>query len=203
MKKLLNLILLVTTSLLLLSCEKEKYPGAYPFNDIIFFYTVNYIPIKQNTKIIELSGWNRELYPMELWVDNEEIATISDDGYLIGKKEGTVTVYAKVTGTHRILEKSNKYIIGEELTYLSSIELEELFNLGIDVDKDNKITSRDIENITSFKYPITDHLLFRISPYIEQLDSLDLIVYNQTLDLSDIKIKKLRIKVVNVSNLIK
>ena len=135
MKKLLNLILLVTTSLFLLSCEKEKYPGAYPFNDIIFFYTVNYIPIKQNTKIIELSGWNRELYPMELWVDNEEIATISDDGYLIGKKEGTVTVYAKVTGTHRILEKSNKYIIGEELTYLSSIELEELFYLGIDVDK--------------------------------------------------------------------
>ena len=37
MKKLVNYILVVTTSLLLLSCEKEKYPGAYPYDDIVFY----------------------------------------------------------------------------------------------------------------------------------------------------------------------
>ena len=193
MKKLLNLILLVTTSLLLLSCEKDLYPGAYPYDNIAFYYNVKYIPIKYSTQIMITSGWNNELYPLELWVDNEEIATISKDGYLTGTKEGTVTVYARVMGKNGLLEKSNKYFIGEELTQYSNELIDKLISAGADIDNDNKITNKDLANLTTFKHAIKDDLLFKISDYLGELDSIDLEVYNQSLDLSNIKVKKLRI----------
>ena len=117
MKKLVNYILVVTTSLLLLSCEKEKYPGAYPYDEITFYYdcTVGY---GQTKKIIhtDINGWDKEKYPMTFWVDNEEVASISQDGYITGKKNvGIVTVYAKVMSTHGMIEGSVKYRINDVL----------------------------------------------------------------------------------------
>lgn len=195
MKKLFNLFLFVVTSLLLLSCEKEKYPGAYPYDEIIFFYTVNYIPVKQKTKIIELSGWNRELYPMELWVDNEEIATISKDGVLTGNKVGEVTIYARVMSIYGPIEDSIRYSVGEYLTQFSEDDLEQLFEAGVDIDleKDEFIPMSKLSKIKAIRNPISDNLFFKILPYLENLDTLDIVTYNKRLDLSEMKLKKLKI----------
>ena len=138
MKKLFNLILLVTTSLLLLSCEKEKYPGAYPYDDVIFYneYEPYEKAVTEKDSIpivyLNINGWNQELYPIELWVDNEEIATINQSCYLIGKKEGTVTVYAKVMGVNGLLEDSIKYTVKDYLKELIKENHYHLRELGFD-----------------------------------------------------------------------
>ena len=196
MKKLVNYILVVTTSLLLLSCEKEKYPGAYPYDEIIFNSSRKYVPIKYSSSIINLEvveNWNKELYPMSFWVDNEDIATISQDGILTGKAKGIVTIYAEVMGVRRQLKSSVQYYVGENLTQLNDNDLKQLINAGFDVNNDTRISIAELSNATSTQKHISDELFFKILPYIEKLDTLDLIVFNNSLDLSNIKIKKLDI----------
>ena len=198
MKKLLNLILLVTTSLLLLSCEKEKYPGAYPYDEITFYYdcTVGY---GQTKKIIhtDINGWDKEKYPMTFWVDNEEVASISQDGYITGKKNvGIVTVYAKVMSTHGMIEGSVKYRINDVLKLYELFILEDL-GINIDVyNMNSQLNAKDlakqlskIKNITK-KY-IPDTTFHKISAYLGELDTVKITVYNQSLDLEYIKIKHL------------
>lgn len=196
MKKLLNLILLVTTSLIFLSCEKEKYPGAYPFKDVIFLSTssVTYLQKARVINFDNVKGWNKEMYPMELWVDDEEIATISQDGYLTGKKLGGVTVYAKVMSVYGMIETSKKIKIGEDIMHLTKEELSYLYDKGIDSDDDKIITATELLGLRSIykKYDyLPDTTFNKISPYIKSLDTLKIITYNQSLDLEHIEIKHL------------
>ena len=201
MKKLVNYILVVTTSLLLLSCEKEKYPGAYPYDEITFYYdcTVGY---GQTKKIIhtDINGWDKKKYPMTFWVDNEEVASITQDGYITGKKNvGTVTVYAKVMSIHGLIEGSVTYKINDNLKLYELIILE---NLGIIVDVDSPTTAEElanqlakIKNITSTYIP--DTIFHKISPYLGKLDTVKIAAYSQSLDLEYIKIKHLILKDAN------
>lgn len=196
MKKLFNLILLVTASLLLLSCEKEKYPGAYPFDEVIFLSnsSVTYLQTAKMIDFDNVKGWNKEMYPMELWVDDEEIATISQDGYITGKKIGGVTVYARVMGLHGMIETSKKFKIGEEITHLTKEELSYLCDKGVDSNLDKVVTATELANLKSIykKYDYMPDTTFnKISPYIHYLDTLKIITYNQSLDLEHIKIKHL------------
>ena len=62
MKKLFNLFLFVVTSLLLLSCEKEeKYPGAYPFDHVVF-YGDTLITEGDSARVLFLdyNNWNQD-----------------------------------------------------------------------------------------------------------------------------------------------
>ncbi len=197
MKKLFNLFLFVVTSLLLLSCEKEKYPGAYPYDEITFYYdcTVGYGRTK---KVIytDIEGWDKEKYPMTFWVDNEEVASISQDGYITGKKlKGDLIVHAKVMSTRGMIEGSVRYNIND---ILSGDELSLLFNLGLDVDINVQTCAEDIaEELAKIKSIIftidrmADTTFNKISPYIKSLDTLQITTYNKSLDLSDVKIKHL------------
>lgn len=202
MKKLFNLILFVVTSLLLLSCEKEKYPGAYPYDEISFYYVDCSVSYGQTKKILytDIEGWDKEKYPMTFWVDNEEVASISQDGYITGKKNvGTVTVYAKVMSIHGMIEGSVQYKINDNLKLYELIMLE---NLGIIVDVDSPTTAEElanqlakIKNITSTYIP--DTIFHKISPYLGELDTVKIAVYSQSLDLEYIKIKHLILKDAN------
>ncbi len=197
MKKLFNLILLVTTSLLFLSCEKEKYPGAYPYDEITFYYdcTVGYGRTK---KVIytDIEGWDKEKYPMTFWVDNEEVASISQDGYITGKKlKGDLIVHAKVMSTRGMIEGAVKYRIDD---VLSSDELEALRHLGLKIDTRFSTSAKEIvEEIANIKSVIyyfgsmADTTFNKISPYISSLDTLQITTYNQSLDLEHIEIKHL------------
>ena len=117
MKKLFNLFLFVVTSLLLLSCEKEpEYPGAYPFDHVVF-YGDTLITEGDSARVLFLdyNNWNQDLYPMQLWVDNEEIATISSSVYLTAKKEGIVTIHAKVMSIYGEIESRIHYTVRDFL----------------------------------------------------------------------------------------
>ena len=177
MKKLFNLILLVTTSLLLLSCEKEKYPGAYPYDDVIFYneYEPYEKAVTEKDSIpivyLNINGWNQELYPIELWVDNEEIATINQSCYLIGKKEGTVTVYAKVMGVNGLLEDSIKYTVKDYLKELIKENHYHLRELGFDRNIDGNVTVSEVQEmeIISGYYFMESNLLTALAPYMPKL----------------------------------
>ena len=198
MKKLFNLFLFVVTSLLLLSCEKEKYPGAYPYDEISFYYVDCSVSYGQTKKILytDIEGWDKEKYPMTFWVDNEEVASISQDGYITGKKNvGTVTVYAKVMSINGMIEGSVTYKIND---ILSNEELTLLTYLGINVNINNPTSAEDLASelskIKSIKFRMScmaDTTFCKISPYISSLDTLQIVTYNKSLDLSNIKIKHL------------
>ena len=202
MKKLVNYILLVITTLLLLSCEKDLYPGAYPYDEITFYYVNCTVGYGQTKKIIhtDIEGWDKEKYPMEFWVDNEEVASISQDGYITGKKNvGTVTVCAKVMSTRGMIEGSVKYRIDDTIR---KDELIVLVNLGINTINLNTPISAEslknqiskIKNITLHIGSIADTTFSKISPYITELDTLAITTYKESLDLSDVKIKHLIIE---------
>ena len=202
MKKLFNLILLVVTSLLLLSCEKEKFPGAYPYDEIEFYVVNRTINYGSTKKIIhtDIEGWDKEKYPMEFWVDNEEVASISQDGYITGKKNvGTVTIYAKVMSIKGMIEGSIKYRINDVLKLYDLIALEDM---GLDVDLNTPINAKDLANQLSQINNITNNYIpdttfHKISPYLGELDTVKIAVYSQSLDLEYIKIKHLILKDAN------
>lgn len=198
MKNLIVKILLFTLlATIFCSCEKEKYPGAYPYDEITFYYdcTVGYGRTK---KVIytDIEGWDKEKYPMTFWVDNEEVASISQDGYITGKKlKGDLIVHAKVMSTRGMIEGSVRYNIND---ILSGDELSLLFNLGLDVDINVRTCAEDIaEELAKIKSIIftidrmADTTFNKISPYIKSLDTLQITTYNKSLDLSDVKIKHL------------
>ena len=201
MKKLVNYILVVTTSLLLLSCEKEKYPGAYPYDDIVFYNEnglyENTVTEKDSILVIyePTKYWNKDLYPMQLWVDNEEIATISPSGYLTGKKEGTVTVYARVMSINGELEESIKYTVKDYLKELIKSNHYYLRTLGFDRNNDEAVSVSEVQDTEVISKFIDSDILLLLAPYMPKLKEVS--VYadttSRTLDLSIIKLRKLNI----------
>lgn len=197
MKKLFYLFLLVVTSLLLLSCEKEeKYPGAYPFDHVVF-YGENLITEKDSARVLFLdyNNWNQDLYPMQLWVDNEEIATISSFGYLTAKKEGTVTIHAKVMSIYGEIESRIKYTVRDFLKEYIKGHQNTLKNLGLDKDNDGSVTVSDIKQAEKISEFIDSDMLLVLAPYMPNLKEVS--VYadttSRTLDLSMLKLRKLDI----------
>lgn len=201
MKKLFNLIILVTTSLLLLSCEKEKYPGAYPYDDIVFYNEAgiyeNTVTEKDSVLVIYEPSkyWDKNLYPMTLWVDNEEIATISQSGYLTGKKEGTVTIYAKVMSVNGELEDSIKYTVNDYLKEFIRSNNDYLKYLGVDKNNDDSITTTEFQETEVISKFIGSDFLFEIAPYMPKLREVEINAdtSSRTLDLSGLKIEILSI----------
>lgn len=205
MKKLFNLILLVTTSLLFLSCEKEKYPGAYPYDDIILYNEAgiyeNTVTEKDSVLVIYEPSkyWDKDLYPMTLWVDNEEIATISQSGYLTGKKEGTVTVYARVMSINGEIEDSIKYSVKDYLKelikanyyYLDFIDL-----IDLDRNKDENIIVSELQQTDSINQFIDSDILLLFAPYMPNLKAVrvNADTTSRILDLSNYKFKQLAIQ---------
>ena len=197
MKKLFNLFLFVVTSLLLLSCEKEeKYHGAYPFDHVVF-YGDTLITEKDSARVLFLdyNNWNQDLYPMQLWVDNEEIATISSSGYLTAKKEGTVTIHAKVMSIYGEIESSIKYTVRDFLKEYIKGHQNTLKNLGLDKDNDGSVTVSDIKQAEVISEFIDSDMLLALAPYMPNLKEVS--VYadttSRTLDLSMLKLRKLDI----------
>ncbi len=198
MKKLFNLILFLVTSLLLLSCEKEpEYPGAYPFNRVMF-YDESTVSKKDSTRVLFLdyTNWDKKLYPMTLWVDNENIATINSSGYLTGKELGVVTIYSEVMGVNGLLKDSVKYTVEDILTDLTSYEIYTLKGCGVDKNNDNKISATELERTTSlYVGKINSNLLFKLERYFINLEEANVIAdtTSKTLDLSMFKLKKIQI----------
>ena len=195
MKKLFNLILFVVTSLLLLSCEKEpEYPGAYPFNRVMF-YDESTVSKKDSTRVLFLdyTNWNKDLYPMSLWVDNEYIATISPSGYLTGKELGVVTIYAEVMGINGLLKDSVKYTVEDILTDLTEDEISSLIECGVDKNKDLKISASELEQTEVLDDQIRSYLLYKLIRYFPNLKEACVVAdtTSRTLDLSMFKFKKL------------
>ena len=197
MKKLFNLFLFVVTSLLLLSCEKEeKYPGAYPFDHVVF-YGDTLITEGDSARVLFLdyNNWNQDLYPMQLWVDNEEIATISSSGYLTAKKEGTVTIHAKVMSIYGEIESRIKYKVRDFLKEYIKGHQNTLKNLGLDKDNDGSVTVSDIKQAEVISEFIDSDMLLALAPYMPNLKEVS--VYadttSRTLDLSMLKLRKLDI----------
>ena len=195
MKKLFNLILFVVTSLLLLSCEKEpEYPGAYPFNRVMF-YDESTVSKKDSTRVLFLdyTNWNKDLYPMSLWVDNEDIATISPSGYLTGKELGVVTIYAEVMGINGLLKDSVKYTVEDILTDLTEDEISSLIECGVDKNKDLKISASELEQTEVLDDQIRSYLLYKLIRYFPNLKEACVVAdtTSRTLDLSMFKFKKL------------
>ena len=204
MKKLLNLILLVTTSLLFHSCEKEidKIEGAYPYNEVVFLHKVE----PEKRRIIErdsilvfnfnaFKSWDSKLYPMTFWVDNEEIATISPTGYLTGKKEGTVTVYAKVMSVYGPIESSIKYSVKDFLKNYNSMHPYFLKDLGFDLNNDDTVTVAELQMAEKHNNYIMSSDFFELAQYLPNLKEITLGVDTDlgTLDLSAYEFKKVKI----------
>ena len=204
MKKLFNLILLVTASLLLLSCEKEidKIEGAYPYDEVVFLYKVepNKRRIIERDSILVFNfnafrSWNSKLYPMTFWVDNEEIATISPTGYLTGKKEGTVTVYAKVMSVYGPIESSIKYEVIDFLRDFNRKHPYFLKDLGFDLNNDDTVTVAELQMAEKHNDYIMSSDFFELAQYLPNLKEITLGIDTDlgTLDLSAFKFKKVQI----------
>lgn len=202
MKKLVNLILLVATSLLLLSCEKENISGAYPYDRIIFYNendsTMRVVVENDSMRITSLtafSKWDQSLYPMEFWVDDEEISSIGSNGYLKGKKEGKVTVYAKVMSTYGELEDSITYKVKGLITKFIEEYPYTLKGWGVDRNKDGIITVTEVHETEILKGYIGSDWLVEIAEYMPKLKELEVSAdtTSRTLDLSTYKFTKLTI----------
>lgn len=201
MKKLVNYILVVTTSLLFLSCEKEKYPGAYPFKEIRFINksdSSKRVVLENDSSFIInpwYENWNQDLFPMTLWVDDEEIATITQSGYLIGKKEGTVTIYAKVMSIYGEIEGSVKYNIKGLISNLIENFPNTLEYWGMDRNKDGIITVAEVQETEILKGYIGSDWLLEIGHYMPLLKELEVWAdtTSRILDLSNYEFKKLTI----------
>lgn len=204
MKKLLNLILLVTTSLLLLSCEKEidKIEGAYPYDEVVFLYKVE----PEKRRILErdsilvfdstpFRNWNTDLYPITFWVDNEEIATISPSGYLKGKKEGTVTVYAKVMSVYGLIESSIKYDVKDFLKDFTKRFPYALKDWGFDLNNDDTVTVAELQMAEKHNSYISSDNFFALAQYLPNLKEINIRVdtSSRVLDLSAYEFKQVRI----------
>lgn len=202
MKKLVNYILLVITTLLLLSCEKDLYPGAYPYDNIVFlnkleFLYENTVTEKDSILVVyePTKYWNKDLYPMTLWVDNEEIATISQSGYLTGTKEGTVTVYARVMSINGELEDSIKYTVKDYLKELIKSNHYYLRTLGFDRNNDEAVSVSEVQDTEVISEFIDSDILLLLAPYMPKLKEVKIgsdTAY-KTLDLTSYNYKKVTI----------
>lgn len=186
------------TTLLCCSCE-DNSSGKYPY-DTIRFYAENNVPIKHPTEVIKVtswSGWNPELYPMELWVEETEMASVTNQGYVTGYKLGTFTLHAKVMGKHGWVEGSKQFTVSDVLSQLSINEIESLRHMGVDKNNDGIITASEMEQTEVLVGEIHSKFLLSLAEYLSNLKEVYVIAdttQSRTLDLSMFKLRKLTIE---------
>ena len=185
------------TTLLCCGCE-DNSTGKYPADNIRFLVG-DEVSIKHPTQVIyttSWSGWNPELYPMELWVEETEIASVDNQGYVTGHKLGTFTLHAKVMGKHGWVEGSKQFIVSDVLSQLSINEIEYFRRMGVDVNNDSIISASELERIEVLEERIHSDFLLSLAQYLPNLKEVSVIADispSRTLDLSMFKLRKLTI----------
>jgi hypothetical protein len=185
---------IVLTTLLCCGCEEEKI-GAYPYSKI-FFIEPAYVTINHSTlPIKEQKSWDSELYPMEFWVDETDMAMVDNQGYVTGLQLGTFTLHAKVMGKNGWVESSQLFTVGEEMSFLTPNQIDKLISLGVDKNNDGIITVSEMEQTEVLEGMIHSDFLLEIGKYFPNLKEVDVIAdtSSRTLDLSMFKLRKLRI----------
>lgn len=201
-----KILLIVYLAIIVLACEPEQLPlheSAYPYKEIQFYkkehWNKAYIPVKYTVCVVPIDAdkvWDQKLYPMEFWVDNEDIATITSDGYLTTKKEGIVTVHAKGIGNYGMVEGSITYHVGNILTQLTYEEVMMLiYETRVDFNQDGVISSSELEHIEKLTGEINSDLLFKLADYLPNLKEVFVLAdtTSRTLDLSMFKFRKVSI----------
>ena len=193
-KTILQLVALALVSLFCCGCEEEKI-GVYPYSKI-FFIDPAYIPIRQSTSPVkEQKNWDAELYPMEFWVDETDMARVDNQSYVTGLQLGTFTLHAKVMGKHGWVESSQLFTVGEEMTLLTPNQKDKLISLGVDKNNDGIITVPEMEQTEVLEGMIHSDFLLEIGKYFPNLKEVDVIAdtSSRALDLSMFKLRKLTI----------
>jgi len=183
------------TALLCCSCEEEKI-GAYPYSKI-FFIDPAYVSIKHSTSPIkEQKNWDSELYPMDIWIDETDIATVDKQGYVTGLQLGTFTLHAKVMGKNGWVESSQLFTVVDDMIFLTSGQIDKLISLGVDKNNDGIITASEMEQTEVLDGEIHSDFLLSLAEYLPNLKEVNVIAdttQSRTLDLSMFKLRKLRI----------
>ena len=185
------------TTLLCCGCE-DNSSGKYPADNIRFLVG-DEVSIKHPTQVIyttSWSGWNPELYPMELWVEETEMASVDNQGYVTGHKLGTFTLHAKVMGKHGWVEGSKQFTVSDVLSQLSINEIEYFRRMGVDVNNDSIISASELERIEVLEERIHSDFLLSLAQYLPNLKEVSVIADispSRTLDLSMFKLRKLTI----------
>lgn len=196
-KTVLQFIALALITLFCCSCE-DNSSGKYPADNIRFLVG-DEVSIKHPTQVIytsSWSGWNPELYPMELWVEETEMATVDNQGYVTGHKLGTFTLHAKVMGKHGWVEGSKQFTVSDVLSQLSINEIEYFRRMGVDVNNDSIISASELERIEVLEERIHSDFLLSLAQYLPNLKEVSVIADispSRTLDLSMFKLRKLTI----------
>lgn len=184
------------TTLLCCSCE-DNSSGKYPY-DTIRFYVDNNVPIKHPTQVIKATSWgdwNAELYPMEVWIEETDIATVDNRGYVTGHKIGTFTLHAKVMGKHGLMEDSKQFTVSDALTFFTFDQILTLQGFGIDKNNDYIITAPEMEQTEVLEGMIHSDFLLEIGKYLPNLKEVGVVAdtSSRSLDLSMFKLRKLTI----------
>lgn len=193
-KTILQLVALAIVSLFCCSCEEEKI-GAYPYSKI-FFIDPAYITINHSTwPISKQNDWDSELYPMEFWVEETEMASVDNQGYVTGHKLGTFTLHAKVMGKHGWVESSQLFTVGEEMSFLTPNQIDKLISLGVDKNNDGVITTAELEQTEDLNGDISSNFLFLLQPYLHNLKRTGIVIdtITKTLDLKDFNLNAVKI----------
>lgn len=195
-KTILQLVALAIVSLFCCSCE-DNSSGKYPADNIRFLVG-DEVSIKHPTQVIytsSWSGWNPELYPMELWVEETEMATVDNQGYVTGHKLGTFTLHAKVMGKHGWVEGSKQFTVSDVLSQISISGINYFRRLGVDTNNDSVISASELERIEVLDERIYSDFLLSIAQYLPNLKEVSVIAdtSSRTLDLSRFKLRKLTI----------
>ena len=179
------------------SCLYDPYGGKYHYSSIQFYNIGMLMPNVQVQLLRDEplnSNWDPSRYPMELWVDDESIATISPNGILSTKKKGVVHVYAKVESIYGLLEESLTIVVDEGIGHLTQEEQEVLKEAGLDLNNDGDITISELQQITIISDPIPDTIVSKIETHLTKLDSLYIVGHKQLVDVSRLNLKKLEIE---------
>ena len=183
------------TTLLCCSCEEEKI-GAYPYSKI-FFIDPAYVTINHSTlPIKEQKSWDSELYPMEFWVDETDMAMVDNQGYVTGLQLGTFTLHAKVMGKNGWVESSQLFTVVDDMIFLTSGQIDKLISLGVDKNNDGIITASEMEQTEVLDGEIHSDFLLSLAEYLPNLKEVSVIADitpSRTLDLSMFKLRKLTI----------
>ena len=193
-KTFLQLVALAIVSLFCCGCEEDKI-GVYPYSKI-FFIDPAYIPIRQSTSPIkEQKNWDAELYPMEFWVDETDMARVDNQSYVTGLQLGTFTLHAKVMGKHGWVESSQLFTVGEEMSFLTPNQKDKLISLGVDKNNDGIITVSEMEQTEVLEGEIHSDFLLSLAQYLPNLKEVSVIAdtSSRTIDLSMFELRKLRI----------
>ena len=196
-KTVLQLVLEIIICTMCASCAYDPYGGKYHYRNIQFYNIGMLMPNVQVQLLRDEplnSNWDPSVYPMELWVDNESVATVSGDGILTTKKKGVVNVYAKVESIYGLLEESLTVVVDEGIGHLSQGEQEVLKDAGLDLNNDGNITITELQQITIISDPIPDTIVSKIETHLTKLDSLYIVGHKQLVDVSRLNLKKLEIE---------